>query len=131
MGRVTYQSILARLGRALPERTSIVVSSSTDQTVKEPAVVWASSVESAIEIARRVEARTAASEFFIIGGASVYRQALPYMDRVYLTRVHSSIEGDSCLPSGWLQDFCLSSQSDQLAEAEYFYSFLVYTRKVL
>lgn len=131
MGRRTYQSILTRLGHPLPERTSVVVSSSREQAGNEPTVVWASSVESAIGIARQIESAATASEFFVIGGACVYRQALPYMDRIYLTRVHSSVEGDSCLPPGWLQDFCLSSQSDQLEEAEYSYSFHVYTRKVL
>jgi len=131
MGRVTYESILARLGHPLPERTSIVISSCHNRGV-DKAVLWAPSVESAMAMAQEVEANAAAGEVFVIGGASVYRQALPHVDRIYLTRVHLKAEGDCRMPSNWLEGFRLAARNDRpKAGMQCSYSFLVYTREAL
>ena len=129
MGRVTYESILDRLGHPLIDRTSIVISSSREREA-DKAVIWAASVESAIMMARQAEA-VAADEFFIIGGASVYRQSLPYVEKIYLTRIHSEVAGDSRLPSGWLEGFRLVARDCRpRADTECSYSFLVYVREL-
>jgi dihydrofolate reductase len=123
LGRVTHESIIARLGRPLPGRTSVVISRRA--AADEPGVSWASSVPAAMTAARAIEAGTGGDEVFVLGGASVYEQALPLVDRVYLTRVHRDVPGDTRLPAGWLDGFALASRADGPAGE---YSFLVYER---
>jgi dihydrofolate reductase len=130
LGRVTHESIVARLGRALPGRTSVVVStrgaagaaSGSDGTAE---VAWAGSMPAAMAAARAAEA---GGEVFVLGGASVYEQALPEVDRVYLTRVHREVAGDTSLPAGWLAGFELVSRDDRPGSDGGF-SFLDYQRR--
>ncbi|MYJ96813.1 MAG: dihydrofolate reductase [Proteobacteria bacterium] len=96
MGRLTHMS----LGRVLDGRHNIVLSrqrgfETPDFHVSELAVVH--SLEAAFEKARAV-APNDADEIAIIGGASVYEQALAVADRIHLTVVHASIEGDALFP---------------------------------
>ena len=127
MGRVTYDSILKRLGRPLPNRTSIVITSKPREQTSD--VLWAASLESGFSKARESEARMENSEIFVIGGASIYRQALQFIDKIYLTRVHREVEGDACLPPGWLQGFRASFQADSPGpRSDCGYSFLEFTR---
>jgi len=131
LGRVTHESIVARLGRALPGRTSVVVSSrgvaggAPDGTAE---VAWTGSVEEAIAAARATEAGAAAGEVFVLGGASVYAQALPEVDRVYLTRVHREVAGDTSMPAGWLDGFTLVRR-DERPGPDGGFSFLEYERR--
>jgi dihydrofolate reductase len=138
-GRVTHESILARLGHPLPDRTSIVVSSRSASAgedasggVASGGVVWVGSLVSAIRAARKIAigADGAGGEIFVIGGASVYQQALPYVDRIYLTRLHREVAGDTAMPPGWLDGFALTGAVDRPARgAESAYSFLDYVRE--
>jgi dihydrofolate reductase len=106
MGRVTYESILGRLGHPLPDRTSVVVTSTLPAPADER-VRLAGSVAAGLRLAASLTAAAGGSEFFVIGGESVYRQALPSLGRVYLTRVHQAVEGDRGMPDGWLTGFKL------------------------
>ncbi len=87
MGRKTFESI----GKPLPGRKSIVLTRS-DWTHEGVAVVH--SLEEAIEKA----AALAVEEVFVIGGAELFRTALPVAGRVYLTRIHHRFEGDARFP---------------------------------
>lgn len=128
LGRVTYDSILKSLGRPLPNRTSIVISSKRGGQASD--VLWAGSLESGISIAEKVEARAGNSEIFVIGGASVYRQALSFVDKIYLTRVHCEVAGDAYLPSGWLNNYVLTRRDDRpKSGVGCMYSFLEYVRE--
>ncbi len=92
MGRKTWES-LPKEFRPLHGRQNIVVST---QSLKLPGdVLVVSSLENALEVAR--------DRPFIIGGESIYRQALPLVDEMYLTRVHQDVEGDVRFPD-WNQD---------------------------
>ncbi len=128
MGRLTYQSILDRLGHPLAGRTSVVVS----RTLRDPGypgVLVAGSVPEALELAERLAAEAGDEEFFVIGGESVYRDALPRTDRVYLTRVHGEVAGDRSMPDGWLAGFELAARDDEAgAGGPLRYSFLDYHR---
>lgn len=128
MGRATHDSILARLGRPLPGRTSIVVS----RTPREPdgeQVMFATSVPAALATAARLAAAAGQGEVFVIGGASVYEQALPSVERVYLTRIHQDVPGDTVMPAGWLTGFQLSRRHDEAgSEPGLAYSYLDYQR---
>lgn len=88
MGRLTWQSI----GRPLPGRLNLVLS-------RNPA--WraegAHGVPSLAE-ALRVARESGARELMVIGGAEVYRQALPRAARIYMTRVHAAPWGDTLFP---------------------------------
>ncbi|GAA4241035.1 dihydrofolate reductase [Actinomadura meridiana] len=101
MGRRTYESILDRLGKPLPGRTSVVVSRSAQDAVPANDVHWASSMDEAIEVARR----HGGGDVFAIGGRAVYEAVLPYADRIVLTRVHRDYDGDVSMPPGWLDGF--------------------------
>ena len=85
MGRKTFESI----GRPLPNRQNIVLSSSPSFVAEGCAVV--SSIEEAIMVAGE-------GEVFVIGGHSVYREFLPSSDRLYLTRVDAEVSGDVTFP---------------------------------
>ncbi len=91
MGRRTWESI----GRPLPGRKMIVISRRPDYCVEFETVQTAHSLEEAFQIA----ADSADDEAFIIGGAELYRAALPRANRIYLTRVHAEVEGDTHLPT--------------------------------
>ena len=88
MGRKTYES----LGRPLPGRTSVVITRSAD--LQLPGCIVATSIDDAIA------ACNDDAEVFFIGGAELYRQALAYADRIYLTEIQSDFEGDA-----WFPDF--------------------------
>ncbi|MDF7812151.1 dihydrofolate reductase [Hymenobacter sp. YC55] len=87
MGRRTYESI----GRPLPNRTNIVVTRQADW--QADGCETARSVPEALEFASQLD-----EQVFVIGGAEIYRQALPAADTIYLTEVHRSFEGDVTFP---------------------------------
>lgn len=115
VGRLTHESIVARLGRPLPGRTSVVISSRPPGPgAVHDGVVWVASVDEAMSAAAEVAAgEPPGREIFVIGGTSVYLAALPQVDRVYLTRVHRDVEGDTVLPAGWLDGFTLVAREDR------------------
>lgn len=88
MGRKTYDSI----GRPLPERRNIVVSRQAGLTIAGCEV--ARSLSDALALARATDA-----EPIVIGGAELYREALPLATRLYLTEVHVEPAGDAYFPT--------------------------------
>lgn len=78
MGRITYESIVARLGGPLPGRESIVLS------------------RSGVSLDVALKGRT--GEIFVIGGAQIYALTLPLATKMYLTRIHKAVEGDAFFP---------------------------------
>jgi len=89
MGRRTFESI----GKPLPGRTSLVLTHSTDWAPPLGALA-VHSVDEALAEARR----RGAGELAVIGGAEVFRLALPLARRIDLTRVHAEVEGDVYFP---------------------------------
>lgn len=92
MGRKTFQSI----GQALPGRTNIVVS--RDHSFRPEGAIIAADLDSAIEAAEQAAFATKASEIMVAGGADIYRQTIDLADRLYLTTVHATPEGDAFFP---------------------------------
>ena len=88
MGRKNFESI----GKALPGRTNIVLTKNLNFTAE--GIKIAHSLNEAFEIA----AATGADECFIIGGAEIYREALPFCQKLYITRVHGVFEGNIYMP---------------------------------
>lgn len=93
MGRRTYESVVAAIDGPLPDRTTVVLSS-RDLTLPAGAV-GADSVESAVD---RAES-TGSDRLFVAGGATVYEQFLPLADRLVLTEIPESPEGDTTFPA--------------------------------
>ncbi|MFO7832573.1 MAG: dihydrofolate reductase [Halohasta sp.] len=94
MGRLTYDSIAADIGGPLPDRTNIVLSRSEPDLPDEVVVV--DSIEQAVDAARAAAGDT--ETVYVIGGATVYEQFLPQADRLVLTEIHDSYEGDTRFP---------------------------------
>jgi dihydrofolate reductase len=92
MGRKTFESILFYAKGPLVGRTNIVVTSNPDYKYENCIIV--DSLEKAIEKAKEIDKH----EIFIIGGASIYNQAINLADRLYLTLVKSSFNADSFFP---------------------------------
>lgn len=86
MGRKTFESI----GRPLPNRTNIVVSRDTNLQIE--GCYMARSLDEAFQLAAQADGN---DEAFVIGGATIYEQALLFVDKVYLTKVKASPEGDA------------------------------------
>lgn len=94
IGRKTFESI----GKPLPDRPNIVVTRNPNWTAEGVTVV--NTLEAALETARGV-VKDLDPEIIIGGGAEIYQQALPHADKLYLTYIHKTIEGDTFFP-----DFC-------------------------
>lgn len=90
MGRLTWES----LGRPLPGRPNIVISRSPDY--EAPGALVVPDLEAALAHASLLLG--ADSEIMIIGGAQIYRAALPLADRIYRTRVDVEVAGDTVFP---------------------------------
>jgi dihydrofolate reductase len=89
MGRKTYDSI----GKPLDGRDNIVVTHRQDLDI--PGVETAASVEDAIDLGRELAEKRGVDEVMIIGGEAIFRTALAYADRIYLTLVHGTPTGDT------------------------------------
>ncbi len=92
MGRKTFQSILAYLGKPMPKRESIVVS--RGRFDYEGVRVFGD-IEAAIAYAKKRAAEQGLDEIIIGGGAQIYKLAMPYTTNMSLTVVHQDYEGDA------------------------------------
>jgi dihydrofolate reductase len=119
MGRKTYESI----GKALPGRTNIVLSRSTEFSPKDCVVVKTLG-----------DARIAAGAqpaLMVIGGAEIYRQCLPLASRVHLTLIHAQFEDGDTVFAGWRgAEWGASSRERHEADDKnaYAYSFITLER---
>ena len=93
MGRKTFQSI----GKALPNRETIVLTRDPNWPAPQ-AVHVATSLDDALRLANELGKRMGASDIAIAGGADLYAQTLPLADRILLTLVHATPEGDAFFP---------------------------------
>ena len=91
MGRKTWESI----GKVLPGRKNIVITRNPKLQVE--GIEMANSLLEAIKLAGKSAIIDGSKEAFVIGGAEIYKEALPIAQRFYLTRVHAEVEGDTFL----------------------------------
>lgn len=119
MGRKTFDAI----GKPLPERRNIVVT--RNQDFNPPEVDTANSLNEALLYCRDER------EIFIIGGANIYAQSLPFANRVLLTRVHTELDGDAKFPELAPQEWLLESEERHEADEKhaFAYTFQVYVRQ--
>ena len=121
MGRKTFESV----NKTLPGRTNIVITRNKDWKFQD--VKTAFDLAEAIEIARQTNAK----QLFIIGGGEIYAQALPLADTIYLTRVHTVLNGDTFFPTVDESQWELFSTDDFSADEKHVfdYSFQWWKRK--
>lgn len=116
MGRKTYESI----GRLLPGRTTVIVTRQADYRV--PGAIVVHSLEEALA------AGAGDPEIFVIGGAELYRAALPLADRIYLTTVETEPIGDTHMPefeaASWREISAESFNADARHQHAYRFSIL-------
>ncbi len=105
MGRKTWASI----GRPLPGRANIVIT--RDKGFQAEGAHVVGSLEEALSLGQKLASETGADEICIMGGGTIYAQALPMVDHVHLTRVLATIDGDTFFPD-------LDAHQWQLVSAE-------------
>jgi dihydrofolate reductase len=122
MGRKTWDSI----GRPLPGRRMFVVSRQVDYKPGVDGVASVGNLAAALEIA----AAAGDTEAFVIGGAELYREALPQADRLYVTRVLAKVEGDAYFPDVDWNDWTLAESESHEADDQnqYRQQFEIYER---
>jgi len=117
MGRKTFESI----GRPLPGRTNVIITRNANY--KAEGCVIASSLQHALDIAMND------TEVFIFGGGEIFKEAMPLASKIYMTRVHTHLEGDTYFPDikpfDWriveLQEF----KADEKNEFDYSFMTLI------
>ena len=93
MGRKTYESI----GKPLDRRTNIVIT--RDPKFAAEGVETAPSLEAALDLAGKDAEKRGVDEIMVIGGADIFAAAMPLADRLEITHVHASPEGDVYFPA--------------------------------
>ena len=124
MGRVTYEGILETLGEPLPGRTTVVL---TSRDLETPAnAVVAHDLADALETAEAAaqERHDDADRIFVAGGATVYEQFLPAVDRLIVTEVHDDPDGDTYFPDWDRNSFREVSRDERDG-----FAFVEYTRR--
>jgi len=107
MGRKTFESV----NKPLPGRINIVITRQKDWNADQ--VIKVNDLETALDEARKTNCK----EIFIIGGGEIYRSSMQLADRIYLTRVHTMIDGDTFFPeldhASWRLTSSSSFKSDE------------------
>lgn len=116
MGRKNYDSLLPRF-KPLPNRTNIVITRQRD--LEAPGCIVLHAVEPALEIARK----NAEEECFIIGGAEIYKLAMPHTTRLYLTEIDAVVDGDTYFPEIDREKWKEVSRVHHAADARHAYAF--------
>lgn len=114
MGRRTYESI----GRPLPNRYNIVISKT--QRFEAENCTTAGSLEEALQIAGD-------RDIFIGGGGKLYEEALPLVEKMYITEIDAVIEGDTFFPEFDASDF--ERVVEKSVDGELPYQYVTYIRK--
>jgi dihydrofolate reductase len=114
MGRKTFDSI----GKPLPNRVNIVISRSKDLKIEGCTVV--NSLEKAIDVANQ---QTDKNEIFIVGGEKIYTLAETIANKLYLTKVNATLEGDAFFDlkpyKNWTKVSSVSYKKDEKNEYDF------------
>ena len=111
MGRLTYESI----GKPLPDRRNIVISSQKDLVIEGCEVV--ASPDEALALAEGAE------EVMVIGGGKIYEQMMSKADRIYMTFIDDAVDGDTFFPDVRSEEWHVFSQEDFPADGSRAFGF--------
>lgn len=115
MGRNTYESIINRLGKPLPNRKNIVITRNPDYVVAE-------GVEKFSSLPEALTAQD--SDVFLIGGQRIFEEGLGLADTLYLTELHKDYDGDVYFP-----EFDQSKWHREIEESHPEFDFVTYIKK--
>ncbi|MFC2114475.1 dihydrofolate reductase [Bacteroidota bacterium] len=124
MGRRTFHEF--GVSKPLPDRINLIVSHQTD--LKLHGTIVMNSIDQALEYSR-IQGE---NEVFIIGGGTIYKQTIPFANKLYITRIHTIIQnGDTFFPEIEFNSWDLISEDRRKKDFEnqYDFSFQVYKRK--
>lgn len=119
MGRKTFDSI----GKPLPGRANIVIT--RDGAWQRDGVIVVNTLEAAIGAAEKACAQDAAEEAVIIGGEQIYRLALSVVNRLYITRVKATVEGDAFFPEFNQSEWRIADKSEHFSDERNPYDYTV------
>jgi len=124
MGRKNYDSLPEKY-KPLPHRTNVVVTRQKD--FEAPGCTVVHDIADALSVARNHHEK----EVFVIGGAEIYKLAMPYADLLYLTEIHAVVEGDTFFPEVDHSEWEEVSRQHHAKDDRHPYSFdfVVYERK--
>jgi len=124
MGRKTFESILQKIGKPLPNRKNIIITRNRTYLAPEGCIV----VNSLGDALREVKDD---AETFIIGGAEIFAQALPLVEKMYITAIDKEFSADTFFPKIDLSKWEVTETSEgHRSEAEpVSFSYLVYERR--
>jgi len=119
MGRKTFDSI----GRKLPGRENIIITRNLNYHQEDCTVLH--TIEELVDYSKKF------NELFVIGGADIFEQCMPFADRLYITYIYHSFEGDTYFPPFDMEDWIEISRvkGDKNEQNPYNYDFVVYARK--
>ncbi|WP_099351586.1 dihydrofolate reductase [Fredinandcohnia onubensis] len=119
MGRKTYDSI----GRPLPGRENIIVTRDTSYKAEGCKVIH--SIEEIVKMNQQTD-----QELFVIGGAEIFKEILPYSDRLYITEINEGFDGDTYFPAFDKAKWKVISKEQGIKNEKnpYDYTFLVYEK---
>lgn len=113
MGRKTFEAV----NKPLPGRFNIVITRQQDW--KAEGTISATDLNDALQKA----AETNCKEVFIIGGGEIYKQSMEIADKIYLTRVHANIEGDTFFPVIDETKWQLATNTDFAADEKHAFAY--------
>ncbi len=124
MGRKTFESF----GKPLKNRTHIIITRNEDYSFPDPSVHVVHSLDEALQKARN----EVKDEAFVLGGAEIYKQSIDKVDRLYITEIKSSFNGDAYFPhidkNNWKEVSRVEHQPDE--RNKYPYAFVRYERRI-
>ncbi|RCL00303.1 MAG: dihydrofolate reductase [Candidatus Tokpelaia sp. JSC085] len=127
MGRKTWDS----LGKPLPERFNIVVT--RKRNFKATGALVVHSLAAALLVAESEAEKRHMNEIFVIGGSKMFKKALPYVDKMYITEVLASVKGDVCFPGFRSSDWLMVAETMISADEknDHLTRYVIYERKPL
>ncbi len=126
MGRKTFESIIGYLGKPLPNRKNIIISRSVYETNHDVNIY--KDINKAVEFAKNYSTEQGLNEVFIIGGAQIYKQTIDLANRLHLTKVHKSVDGDAFFPEFNNDEWLETARIDHLDHKPP-YSFITLDRR--
>lgn len=120
MGRKNYDSLRGKF-KPLPDRTNIVIT--RQKGLVAPGCIVFNNIEEGIELARK----NGEQECFIIGGADIYKLAMPFTNRLYLTEINAVIDGDTFFPEIKKEEWKETDRKHHAADEKHLFSFDIVT----
>jgi len=122
MGRKTFESFPA--GQALKQRLNVVITSDLNYKLKDAVVVH--SIEEALNAVKSYKSE----DIYIIGGASIYKQMLPYCDVAHVTKIDYRYQADTYFPNlDESPEWVMTGESDEQTYYDLDYTFCRYEKR--